>query len=255
MTANFLDLFSGIGGFALGAQMAGFHFQHHYFSEIDEFSHKIYAKNFPTANALGDVRTINAHELPHGNWILTGGFPCQPFSIAGKQRGTADDRYLWGEMFRLIEELRPRWVIAENVLGIVNLALDCVLSDLESADYAVEAAIIPACALNAPHKRERVWIIAHSDRERESSRALNGASSKISLANTDRTPTEHSVQAGRDFAPSSFGRTTEPALCGTNDGLPNRVDRIRALGNAVVPQIVAEIFRGIATVEASSAAE
>lgn len=161
MKIRYLDLFSGIGGFALGLKIAGFEFDKHYYAEVDKYGQKLYDVRFPNAIGLGDVRGITKEKVGTID-VLTGGFPCQPFSVAGKRRGTTDNRYLWPEMLRIIREIRPTWIIGENVAGIINMALDEVLSSLEAEAYEVETFIIPACGVGAPHKRDRVWILAYS---------------------------------------------------------------------------------------------
>ena len=117
----------------------------------------------PTSEGRKTTKQTNSRKQASTVDLICGGFPCQPFSVAGKQKGDQDDRHLWPEYFRLIQEIRPRWVIGENVAGLINLGLDEVLSDLESADYSCQTLIIPACAVNAPHRRDRVWVIAYSD--------------------------------------------------------------------------------------------
>lgn len=156
-----LDLFSGIGGFALAARWAGF--KTVAFCEIDPFCRKVLNKHWPLVPIAHDIKTFSYHGEVD---ILTGGFPCQPFSIAGKKKGKDDDRYLWPEMFRIIRKCKPTWIIAENVAGIVGMELDNIVNDLESEDYRVQSYLIPACAAGAPHKRERLWIIANRDGER-----------------------------------------------------------------------------------------
>ena len=189
-----LDLFSGVGGFALAASWASYTTIG--FCEIDPFCRRVLAKHWPetpihddihtlsgetiwrwakrsasgvAANAASDLRRPSGDDRyvsPNGSGhrldLLTGGFPCQGFSLAGKRLGQEDDRYLWPEMFRLIGELRPRAVLAENVPGIISLALDDVLSDLEGLGYSCRAVVVPACAINAPHRRDRAWIVAHA---------------------------------------------------------------------------------------------
>jgi len=179
-----LDLFSGIGGFALAADTV-FGNVEHTFVEIDPFCQEILKKHWPESEVHHDIRQFIADtassRLERGNWspvdgctkvdILTGGFPCQPFSQAGKRKGTSDDRYLWPEMFRVIQLYQPQWVIAENVRGLTTwndgMVLEQVCTDLESEGYEVQPLIIPACSVNAPHRRERVWIIAHSLNSRQ----------------------------------------------------------------------------------------
>ena len=152
-----LDLFSGIGGFALAAKWNGYRTVG--FCDNEPYAQAVLKKHWPEVPCHKDIREVRG-ELYAGVTLLTGGFPCQPFSVAGKQRGKDDNRYLWPEMLRVIQEARPTWIIGENVAGIVNLALDQVCVDLESQGYEVEPIIIPACAVDAPHRRDRCWIVA-----------------------------------------------------------------------------------------------
>ena len=167
-----LDLFSGIGGFSYGLERIGF--KTVAFCEMDKYCKLVLQKHWKGVNIYNDVKEITKErleadgvELPE---IITGGFPCQPFSIAGARKGTSDDRYLWPEMFRIIKELKPRWVIGENVRGITNIqdgmVFETVCTDLEGEGYEVRAFNIPAAGVGAPHKRERIWIIAHSNNTR-----------------------------------------------------------------------------------------
>jgi len=152
-----LDLFSGIGGFALAARWNGYRTVG--FCDNEPYAQAVLKKHWPDVPCHKDIREVRG-ELYAGVTLLTGGFPCQPFSVAGKQRGKDDNRYLWPEMLRVIQEAKPTWIIGENVAGIVNLALDQVCSDLEACGYEVEPIIIPACGVDAPHRRNRVWIVA-----------------------------------------------------------------------------------------------
>lgn len=163
---NHLDLFSGIGCFALAAKWAGI--KTIAFCEIDPFCRKVLAKNFPDIPVTGDIREFRGMPCD----ILTAGFPCQPFSVAGKKKGKDDDRYLWPELIRIIRESNPTWIILENVPGIIP-HLDPILEDLEKEGYAWQAFLIPASDIGAPHKRERLWIIAHCNRERCDERGDN----------------------------------------------------------------------------------
>lgn len=157
-----LDLFSGIGGFALAAKTVwGDNYENVAFCDIDPFCQAVLTKNFPNARILGDIKALKGDAFGPID-LITGGFPCQPFSAAGKRRGTGDDRDLWPEMFRIIREAKPRWIIGENVAGFVNMELERTVSDLEAEGYEVQAFIVPACAVGAPHRRDRVWIIAHA---------------------------------------------------------------------------------------------
>lgn len=155
------SLFSGIGGFDLAAHWLGW--QNIFQCEKDEWCRKVLAKNFPNANRYEDIKDFNAKKYNGAIDVISGGFPCQPFSVAGKQRGKEDDRYLWGEMLRVIGEVEPSFVVGENVTGIIGMALDTVLSDLEAQGYTTETFIIPACGKNAWHKRDRVWIVAYTN--------------------------------------------------------------------------------------------
>lgn len=162
-----LDLFSGIGGFALAAQAAGFTTIG--FSEIEPYACKILKRHWPTVPNYGDIRNVRGLRAD----LITGGFPCQPYSTAGKRGGASDDRALWPEMFRVIGETRPTWVLGENVPGIISMELDRVLDDLESIGYAAWPLGIPACAVDARHRRERIWIVAYSEHERRNASAIN----------------------------------------------------------------------------------
>ncbi len=157
---HFLDLFSGIGGFALGAYWAGLRFDGHYYSEIDDYAIRVYGQRFPDAIGLGDITKIK--DLPQGDWIISGGFPCQDISVAGKGAGLAGKRSgLWYEYARIIGELRPRYAIMENVGALSFRGLDAVLGSLAEIGYDAEWQDIRASDVGAPHRRERLWIIAY----------------------------------------------------------------------------------------------
>jgi DNA (cytosine-5)-methyltransferase 1 len=304
-----IDLFSGIGGFALAARWAGF--QTVQFVEIDPFCQKVLNKNFPGVPIHEDITTYtyrNGLQEPgakleaSGNrqlfqnqpsyrgspFILTGGFPCQPYSCAGKRRGDQDDRALWPEMLRVISESKPRYVIAENVAGFINMGLDDCISSLEAEGYEVQAFIIPACAVNAPHRRDRVWIIAHLGGEGlqrfGSEYKLQEGQGKMQISgeHCDAPDTQYSQcprfgQHSREIlSEQETGRYSETStwnepwlevatrLCRVDDGVSRKLDetgrvptklkdktsagrvhRLKALGNAIVPQVAYEIMKVI----------
>ena len=163
---NHLDLFSGIGGFSLGLE-ATQRINTVAFCEIDSFCTKVLNKNWPTIPVYKDIKELTYEKLKADGIgpidIITGGYPCQPFSQAGRKKGEEDPRHLWPEYFRLIKECRPTWVIGENVSGHIKLGLDSVLADLESEGYAVRTFSISAASIGSNHKRERVWVMAYSE--------------------------------------------------------------------------------------------
>jgi DNA (cytosine-5)-methyltransferase 1 len=161
----YIDLFSGIGGFALGAQWAGLKFDRHYFSEVDKYAINVYKKRFPNAIELGDITKIDYSKLPNGEWYASGGFPCQPHSVAGKKAASADERDLWPECRRMLSELRPRIALFENVAGLFvsegGKFFERVLYEISECGYACEWQVISAAEFGAPHLRKRVWIVAY----------------------------------------------------------------------------------------------
>jgi DNA (cytosine-5)-methyltransferase 1 len=186
-----LDLFSGIGGFSLGLERTG-GFETVAFCEIEPFPRRVLAKHWPGVPCYEDVRTLTGADVGPVD-VICGGYPCQPFSTAGKREGANDDRHLWPEYLRLINELRPSWVIGENVAGHISLGLDQVLSDMEAAGYAARAFVIPAVAVNAPHRRDRVWIIGNANEDRkpacaehDEARGLSGVVADAKLAGLER---------------------------------------------------------------------
>ena len=236
-----MDLFSGIGGFSLGLESTG-QFETIAFVEKDEFCQKVLKKNFNNIPIESEVRNVKGDRYAAD--IITGGFPCQPFSVAGKRKGTADDRYLWDETIRVIRECKPKWFIGENVEGIINIQEGVVLkqvqSDLEKENYKVQCFIIPAASVNAWHNRKRVWIIANSEH--------NG------LHCEKRNETIKSSDQSKEwiFIRDNWKKNKSEFL-GINDGLSSRVDRyrkerIKALGNSIVPLIAREL--GLAIMKA-----
>jgi len=308
VTINYLDLFSGIGGFALGAKWAGIKFKKHYFSEVEPFCERLYKKRFPKAIALGDIREIDGKALVadanrsgfgfkrssgvsencdssagrdadgcDGSWILTGGFPCQDISVAGKGAGIKGSRSgLWWEYRRLIREIRPLYAIIENVGNLASKGLKEVLQSLAEIGYDAEWSDIRASDVGAPHRRERIWIVAYphgsglierrgaeSVREEQSAleygrEALANSESKRSEQEPERREQGQPVpvmgreadsnangeQAGRP--PESWHErgqwSVEPDVGRVAHGVPARVDKLRGLGNAIVPQIAQIIF-------------
>lgn len=227
-----LDLFSGIGGFALAARWAGIETVG--FCEIEEFARKVLKKNFAGVKIHHDIRELNGEDY-EGIDLVTGGYPCQPFSTAGTRKGIEDDRHLWPEMFRVITQARPAWVICENVVGHVTLGLDMVLHDLESEGYTTRTFIIPACGVGARHRRKRVWVVAYSDSygwsgsevKAEEDRKIDTMQQPPLCVAIDPWDTVHARQWGRV------------------DGLPKGLDkdRIKAIGNAIVPQVAYQLLR------------
>jgi DNA-cytosine methyltransferase len=158
-----LDLFSGLGGFSLGLESTGF-FETIAFVEKDEFCQKVLKKNFKNIPIEGDIRNVKGDRYKAD--VITGGFPCQPFSVAGKRKGTDDDRYLWDETIRVVRECKPKWFIGENVEGLINIQDGMVLrqvqDDLEKEGFKVQCLIIPASGIGAWHQRKRIWIIGYN---------------------------------------------------------------------------------------------
>ena len=229
-----LDLFSGIGGFALAAKWLGI--ETVAFCEIEEFPQKVLKKNFPHIPIHNDVRKTDEFVQYRGETdILTGGYPCQPFSVAGKRRGEEDDRHLWPAMLEIIKTVRPSWVLAENVAGHIKMGLDQVLSDLEGEGYSARAVVVPACAVNAPHRRDRVWILAHSNEQGpQGLRGLNSVGER-----------EDKQFTGESSATLKEGWESESPFCRVAHGIPRKIHRITALGNSIVPQVAREILKGL----------
>lgn len=262
-----LDLFSGIGGFSLGLERAGMRTVA--FCECEDFPRRVLAKHWPGVPIYDDVRTLTADALARDGIaadVICGGFPCQDISSAGKGAGLAGERSgLWREYARLIGELRPRYVIVENVAALLGRGLGTVLGDLAALGYDAEWHCIPAAAVGAPHRRDRIWIVAYPDnagceraRQAQSTRrqpdvefAWNGAD--VADANGPRLALWEML-GGNDGEeqPTAFGSDwwrTEPNVGRVADGVPDRVDRVKALGNAVVPQIPELIGRAIVAIE------
>ena len=213
MKLKLLDLFSGIGGFSLGLESTGY-FETIGFVEKDEFCQKVLKKNFNNIPIESEVRNVKGDRYKAD--IITGGFPCQPFSVAGKRRGTEDDRYLWDETIRVIRECKPRWFIGENVEGIINIQEGVVLrqvcDDLEKEGFEVQCVVIPASGIGAWHQRKRVWIIAHSNsnRDRIKITGSNGEEKEIQGEHREKDSTSWKfIRTNTNDVPNSNSRNVE----------------------------------------------
>jgi DNA (cytosine-5)-methyltransferase 1 len=250
------SLFSGIGGFDLAAKWMGWNNIFH--CECNTFGQKVLQYHFPESDSLHDITQTDF--TPYRNCIdvLTGGFPCQPFSAAGHRKGTDDDRYLWPEMLRAVREIQPKYVVGENVRGLTNwnggLVLDQVCSDLELEGYTVQSFILPALAKNAPHRRDRIWIVAHTDSNQRPEGRGDSNRPQETEGHSGLRHTRGDRDTWKDFP-------TQPPVCSGNDGLPNQLDgitfsewrkeSIKAYGNAIVPQIALELFQVIQNIESN----
>ena len=294
-----LSLFSGIGGLDLAAEWAGFETVGQ--CEFADYPTKVLEKHWPDVPRWRDIRTLTKESFYERTGlrtvdVISGGFPCQPFSVAGKQKGKGDDRYLWPEMLRVIRELRPHCVVGENVPGIIKIAAGQVVKDLEQAGYHVVVFNFEAAAVGAWHRRARVFFVAYADGARScegtdekhtargelatqfrpsaSSKALADAEGKRgqgcaairpavqaegtgemqSDAGCGNEATHNTVCGGcdgvnrrRESQELADGRcwATEPDVGRVTSGIPHRVDRLKCLGNAVVPQQAYQIFRAL----------
>lgn len=242
-----LDLFSGIGGFSLGLEQAGMRTVA--FCEIEPFCRRVLSKHWPGVPIYDDVRELNAAVLRRDGIavdVICGGFPCQDISTVGAGAGIdGAESGLWREYARLIGELRPRYVIVENVAALLVRGLGRVLGDLSALGYDAEWECIPACAVAAPHTRDRVWIVAYTNEQRPET--------GIGRRDGDDAP-PHARRGGEGnvytpaLAARCYGKPTfaaEPALDRVADGIPDRVDALAALGNSLVPAIPELIGRAI----------
>ena len=255
------DLFAGIGGFSLALDTI-FHEQknEHIFCEWEAFPTAVLKKHWPYGTYYGDIadlvtdtantRIETVHQQkksPSEFTIVTGGFPCQPFSHAGRRNGTADDRYKWPDMFKVIQNTRPDWVIAENVRGLVTwndgMVLKTVCADLESEGYEVQPIIIPACAIGAPHRRDRVWIVANTRHQRQEKSEQQSVGSKQSRGGYwNKDWPEVAFATCNDGMDDGFSRQMDGI---TISASRHRTERLKACGNAIVPQVAMEIFQAI----------
>jgi DNA (cytosine-5)-methyltransferase 1 len=275
------SLFSGIGGFDLAAEWMGWENKFH--CEWNEFGQRVLNYYWPDAELFTDITKSDFTKYANQIDVLTGGFPCQPYSAAGKRLGTEDERHLWPQMLRAIREIAPHYVVGENVRGLTNwnggLVFDEVCADLENLGYQVAPFIIPACAVNAPHKRERIWFVAYSasgrgreqssENSRRENRRFNDDAQIWNASDSNherlqRGPVHGSFRAiwsqrneqPTRCVPSNWQKfPTQPPVCSGDDGLPTELDgitfskwrneSIKAYGNAIVPQVVYQIFKAI----------
>ena len=291
-----ISLFSGIGGFELAAEEVGWDIK--VSCEINSFCRTILKYYWPKVYHHKDVKTLTYEKIkkystwnPKNPTIIVGGFPCQPFSIAGKRKGTEDNRNLWPEMYRIIKEIKPDWVVGENVHGIVNwengMVFEQIQIDLESIGYETQAYILPAISVNAPHRRDRVWFVAHANntgtvnhvRIKSKRKKINkeqkgqpqfkfrtnsngitntnnpGLQRGENIGNIKRERKKRKQHSSRFLFPNWEIFPTQPPLCGGNDGISEKLDTItfskwrnesiKAYGNAVVPQVIVQIFKTI----------
>ena len=277
------SLFSGIGGFDLAAEWMGWKNSFH--CEWNEFGQQILKHYWPEAKSYHDITKTDFTTHRGSVDIITGGFPCQPYSVAGKQKGTADERHLWPEMLRAIREVQPRYVVGENVPGLVNwsegLVFEQVLADLETEGHKVTLFLLPACSQDAPHKRERIWFVAYADGARRQKFDVAQKPNNQELDNRDghdvtyttskrseRGETRfnklqssfekelHGRGGNEQFRSEGWGQfPTQSPVCNGDDGFSTQMDgitfskwrneSIKAGGNAIVPQVAYQIFKAI----------
>ena len=239
----FLDLFSGIGGFRLGAECAGLRFDGHYYSEVDPYAIKVYSLRFPDAIALGDIRGIRGADLPVGDWIIAGGFPCQDISVAGKGAGLSGARSgLWYQYARIIGELRPRYAIMENVGALAFRGLDSVLGSLAALGYDAEWQDIRASDVGAPHRRERIWIVAYPGSKRwDTTREGEVCSEWKGKAFPPRKQCNNRADNLRILR-EWYTDSKIPGDVGSDARISDIMDRLKCLGNSIIPQIAELIF-------------
>lgn len=242
-----LDLFSGIGGFALAARWASIETVG--FCEIDDECIKVLNRHWPDVKKHRDIRELNGDEYA-GIDIVTGGYPCQPFSVAGSQKAQKDDRHLWPEMFRVITQAKPTWAICENVYGHVKLGLDSVQHELESIGYATQPFVVPALATGANHNRDRVFIVAYATsngRNGSTATGCNGEANEYSKKRPHKNSHDERCSSLRfevDWKGDPIGRRgTKPPPLRVDDELPRRMDRNRMLGNAIDPMIAYQLLQ------------
>jgi len=242
-----LDLFSGIGGFSYASERLVGGFETVAFCEIDKFCQRVLKKNFPNTPIYNDVKELKNETNRFGRIdIVCGGFPCQPFSLASHNRkGTEDDRFLWGEMFEISKMVKADWIIGENVVGLQSMGLEQILLDLESEGYQSQVFNIPALSCGTNHQRQRLFIIAHS----------NGSPSTRGWISSRMEPARLFDNKNFSLGENALKNwESESRIHRGDDGLPKGMDtirrkRLKALGNSVVPQVLAQIFQAIKNVE------
>ena len=231
------SLFSGIGGLESVLEAAGM--KTIWQCERDPYARAILAQNFPGVPCYDDITRLDPDAIERPE-LLCGGFPCQPHSLLGKRAGSADERDMWGEFVRIIDRLRPRWVVAENVASILTTDngrfFKRILADLDALGFDAEWSVISACAVGAPHTRDRLFIVSHA----------NGQQYKSNSPALGRQATAPVYPGGRAEWPP------EPTISRVAYGIPNRLDRIRCLGNAVVPAVAETLGRLIVAANQAS---
>jgi DNA (cytosine-5)-methyltransferase 1 len=251
-TMKSIELFAGIGGIALAAEWAGV--ETVAFCERETYCQKVLNKHWSDVPIFDDVRTLNRQMLEEKGAIepneriglLSGGYPCQGESVIGERKGATDERWLWPEMFRLVKELRPHWVVGENVAGHITMGLDEVLSNLEEENYKARTFVLPAVSVGAHHERYRVFVVAHSNDEPKLQANTTAMSSR-----SERKSRENIAGWDRREVPRTYWETYQSPVCGMDDGISKRLDKDRliTLGNAVVPQQIYPIFKYIMEIE------
>jgi DNA (cytosine-5)-methyltransferase 1 len=247
--ATHLDLFSGIGGFAIAAERCGW--KTVAFCEREKFAQRVLRKHWPSVPIIDDIHDLDGREY-RGVSLITGGFPCQPFSQAGQQRGADDDRAIWPEMLRVIREARPRFVVGENVAGIINMALDDVLSSLEAESYSVGAVDTLAKPTSRKDNGRKSRLVGASEARKEKTGAIFGDGCE-NVAYTGSEGLQRRQRCGETRKKESPGGhstecskwTIEPDVGRVAHGIPERSHRLRGLGNAIVPQVAEQILRAL----------
>jgi DNA (cytosine-5)-methyltransferase 1 len=283
MSITYGSLFTGIGGFDLAFDRAGMRCL--WQCEIDPWCCKVLEKHWPGVTRYGDIRQVDWSTVARLD-VLCGGFPCQPHSLAGKRRASNDERDLWTEFYRAIRELKPKWVVAENVRGLLSSEngrfFGGILRDLAGCGYDAEWQVLSAAQFGAPHIRERVWIVAYPTNDKLLQNQFNDSQSSpdpgghgkigtmadatgertFELPIRSRGSRQTKIDVDRNGADVSSPRgeslgwftnpreecdhwRAEPSICRVANGIPGRVDRLRGLGNAIVPQIAEWIARRI----------